>query len=285
MNNVNESQVSTKKLQRLPVKGKKLRFKSVQSIIGQYIKGRIRASDISGKPKPKIIKSNEPRTETKPRIESTSKKTKAVKKIQKSIVFQPCNAPRPDVKFYQKNIEICAPDILCVNLVPQQSKKSSEEIAREPNMVAVSSPDKKIKLTKRLDELTKISAENETQISAMIEELNRLKLSVSLLSEEQQKLEHSNEIRAIGLKLLNNMLKSRSKDSAEKPNCEYEQYEKERQIVEKILEQLARLEKVKMKLEYENIRNLCTIRELKKHNAQLEKIKADLLKELNSEGT
>lgn len=239
---------------------RKLKYKFVKSIVGQYIKGRIRASDIFSKQK---------------RLVEACSTVPA-----KSIVFQACNANSSNekrAKFVHRNIEVCAPDILCLNFSSPGGRGEPANCSGMPEL-----NDKKSVMMMELKELKRISASNETQIGKLLPKLNQLKLSISLLSEEQQRLEHSREIRTIGLKLLNNMLKGKYNAADDKTQSgKREQYEREKQIIEKILEQLARLEKVKMKLEYENIRSLYTIKELKKENTELEKIRADSLKELN----
>lgn len=232
---------------------KKLKYKSVKSVVSQYIKGQIPSTQVLDKQK-----------------HSVGEKSAVITgslKDPKEVCVAPSAAERSP-KFVHPNIEHCAPDVLCLNFPSQQYVPTMPDHGDEKSV-----------LTMELKELKRISVSNETQITKMLNKLNQLRLSISLLSEERQRLEHSREIRTIGLKLLNNMIMGKYEDGS---SGRREQYEREKQIIEKILEQLARLEKVKMKLEYENIRNLYTIKELKKENAELEKINADLHKEFNS---
>lgn len=147
-------------------------------------------------------------------------------------------------------------------------------------MSVESARDEKSQLTLKLRELKKISNSNENRISKLLKKLNSLKLSLTLLKEEQQRLEHSRQVRTVNIDLLLNMLKKRY-NSEEKIRKNQLQCEKAIKIVEQIFNRFNRMEELKMKLEYENTRKLYAIKDIKNDIMKLEKTGKDLSKKFN----
>lgn len=140
--------------------------------------------------------------------------------------------------------------------------------------------DEKSQLTSELRELKKISNSNENRISKLLKKLDSLKLSLTLLKEEQQRLEHSRQVRTVNVDLLLNMLRKRY-DSEEKIRKNQLQFEKAIKIIEQIFNRFNRMEELKMRLEYENTRKLYTIKDIKNDIMKLEKIGKDLSEKMN----
>lgn len=150
-----------------------------------------------------------------------------------------------------------------------------------PSSLDQSADDKSYRLRLELDELKMISNSNESHIAWLLKKLNSLKVSTTLLNEEKQRLEHSRQIRTVNVQLLLNMLKGRCESEQKKRRSQLLQFERAAEIVETIFGRLARMEELKMILEYDNTRNLYVIREMKNEIAELEKAKRELSKKLN----
>ncbi len=150
-----------------------------------------------------------------------------------------------------------------------------------PESISPRSGHGKSALRRELRDLRHTSDANQRKIDQLLKRLNGLKLSITLLREEQQRLEHCKQIRSVNTNLLINMLRGRAENEGSLGPKARQRFEKERRIVQKLFDRFGELEEMKMKLEYENTRNLYAIKELKKENAQLAKIKIELSKELN----
>lgn len=168
-------------------------------------------------------------------------------------------------------IEECGPDLLCLNF---------SDMPKRWKPPAASLQEQRSRLATELQELKKVSATNEERISRLFKRLNSLKLSITLLNEEQQRLEHSKQIRTVNMRLLINMLRTRL-ESEHKSKHNYQRFEAETKIIRRLYEKFATLEELKMKLEYENIRSLYTIKELKRENAKLEEKRKELARQID----
>lgn len=165
-------------------------------------------------------------------------------------------------------IEECGPDLLCLNFSDMPKRR------KPPNL-----QEQRSRLITELQELKKVSTANEERISNLFKRLNSLKLSITLLNEEQQRLEHSKQIRTVNMRLLINMLRTKM-ESDHKSKHNYHRFEAETKIIRRLFEKFATLEELKMKLEYENTRNLYAIKELKRENTKLEEKRKELARQI-----
>ncbi|KAK7602490.1 hypothetical protein V9T40_008079 [Parthenolecanium corni] len=168
-------------------------------------------------------------------------------------------------------IEECGPDLLCLNF---------SDMTKRRKPPAANLQEQRTRLATELQELKKVSAANEERISQLFKRLDSMKLSITLLNEEQQRLEHSKQIRSVNMRLLINMLRTRL-ENEHKSKHNYPRFEAETRIIRRLFEKFATLEELKMKLEYENTRSLYTIKELKRENAKLEEKRKELARQID----
>lgn len=160
-------------------------------------------------------------------------------------------------------IEECGPDLLCLNFSDPPRPASHQ----------------RSKLASELLELKKTSGANEERVATLFKRLDSLKLSMTLLNEEQQRLQHSKQIRAVNMRLLVNMLRSRLQNER-KSRHSFQRFDAETKIVRRLFEKFATLEELKLKLEYENTRSLYAIKELKRDNAKLQEQRKELARRM-----
>jgi hypothetical protein len=137
-------------------------------------------------------------------------------------------------------------------------------------------------LVAQIKELRKLSASNAERITKLSKKLNGLRLALTLSKETQQRLQHSRRMRDLNMRLLVSLLKDRDEKDGKVGRSE-----KKIQAIRNLFERLAEMEQLKMDLEYENMRSLYSIGELRMENATLEQTKNDLLtrcKYTNSSG-
>ncbi|XKL67699.1 hypothetical protein PGB90_003190 [Kerria lacca] len=309
------------------VKNTEGKYKSVKSVLGQYIRGQIKAEDVFSKSKRSIssdvsisdvdnngIRNRFTKTTHSERttnsyrtcnereefekcnnfdsIGSTEKDMVCVSSKEKNFncdTEKPINSITVKQNSYEKrvtkqeishpNVEMRAQNLFCLSSYDKKNSKKTNAITANSTFEK-SINDKRCELMSELQELQKISSLNDNQISKLLQKLNSIKLSINLRKEEQQRLEHSRQIRFVNMELLLNMLRSRL-ENEHKTKTITEKFKNETEIIGKLFILFDRMEEVKMKLEYENTHNLYTIKELKEENVRLEKIKMEISKEIN----